>query len=330
MTRCMVPIRFASPADADVKLADEKVIPVYTEEATTEVAGESPIESHPTQSTRNNRPYHQRLVSLRNGKPPYRSRSRSQGTSQPPHNQETSPVSPRNIISGVPSIKRKPAPRWSLFAFPDPFSHKPKQSSNVLSSGVSPEESNSSPSGYTEASVAPVSPRSESRTPSMSPGHLHTAQSRKTFEPPRKDHYSNSTPSPLVEPSHPSQSATAPAPVTLGRRPFNTSDSEVHLEDRGEADVKSPRNSQFAIHWILWHLDDDSYPLVVDLSKRKRDITNVLTHMSWWDIDVLSRPATRPPVPKLRLISPKTLTIDVVNDQGVTVSRYLAFFPRNA
>jgi len=150
----------------------------------------------------------------------------------------------------------------------------------------------------------------------MSPSHPHTAQSPKTLEP-RNHHRSNSIRSPVIEPSHPSpQSLTAPTPGTLGRSIFKTSEVSLQLE---EPEVKSPKKSQIAVHWILWHLDDDSFPLLMDLSRRKRDITNVLTSTPWWDVDVLSRPATRPAVLRLRLISPKALTIDIENDQGVTV-----------
>lgn len=84
--------------------------------------------------------------------------------------------------------------------------------------------------------------------------------------------------------------------------------------------MKSPRKSKVDVHWILAYIDDGSYPLIVDLSKRRRDIATILTPgIPWWDVNVLSRPATKPPVTKLRLISPKTLTIDIVNDQAVTV-----------
>ena len=271
-------------------------------------------------------------MSLRSGRSPNRHRSLSRSrsasrapeASQPPHNLEASPDSPQNQPPDVPSIKRKPAPRWSLFAFADPFSHKHKQPYNaLLSSGVSPEEPNSFPSGRTEAVVVPLQPISESRTRRASSTHLNTSQARKAIEP-RNDHYSSSIHRPSVGSSPPSpQSATVPTPATLSRPALKSSDSLVHFEDRGETKVKSPRKSKVDVHWILAYIDDGSYPLIVDLSKRRRDIATILTPgVSWWDTNVLSRPATRPPVTKLRLISPKTLTIDIVNDQAVTVSRW--------
>lgn len=90
-------------------------------------------------------------------------------------------------------------------------------------------------------------------------------------------------------------------------------------------------NSQHHVLEINPILARDSIPLLVDLSRRKGDITMLSDPGARWrddpSSDVGSQPATLPRVTRLRLVSPKTRnTIEVVSAKGVTVSiMFLSF-----
>lgn len=84
-------------------------------------------------------------------------------------------------------------------------------------------------------------------------------------------------------------------------------------------------NSQHHVLEINPILARDSIPLLVDLSRRKGDITMLSDPGARWRDDpsseVGSQPATLPRVTRLRLVSPKTRNaIEVVSAKGVTVS----------
>ncbi|KAF8340691.1 uncharacterized protein EI90DRAFT_3036499 [Cantharellus anzutake] len=307
--------KYVGDAHKQIKLADGSTITVYARgtEGHLKVTEKPQVEPHQTHNVMNNPPIRQRLRSLPSGRPSeqppmFRSPSHSQQTdtgleSQPiPHAEATLQNFSRNQVSSVhrsPSnIKRKAAPRWSLFSSTDP-SGQPQTIRGRSLSGVDSDEIQLPHFNYSEA----------------------TNEHRKTFEP-RTNHHSAAATSPPAARSRVSlQSTAAPTMTTFTRRTLMTPESSLlHVEDWHEEEPESPTARQrVSIHWTLLSLDAQ-YPIVMDLSKRKRDLALVTDpDTPWWNVNLLSKPATRPSVTKLKLVSPKTMSITIENDQGVTV-----------
>src|SRR5258708_4629782 len=84
--------------------------------------------------------------------------------------------------------------------------------------------------------------------------------------------------------------------------------------------ILDPQRTSIHINPMLCYSNGDSYPLVVDLSNRRKDVTSVKPDARWKDEDILNQPATLPRVTKLTLISPKTPEpIEIISRGGVTV-----------
>ena len=88
-----------------------------------------------------------------------------------------------------------------------------------------------------------------------------------------------------------------------------------------------PQRTSLQTNPILCCSNGESYPLVVDLSNKRKHVASVeKPDARWKDEDVLDQPATLPRVTRLRLISPKTSEpIEITNRGGVTVGCILSF-----
>ena len=104
--------------------------------------------------------------------------------------------------------------------------------------------------------------------------------------------------------------------------------STLIQNERRPHDLNSQR-STVHIHPMLSSVDGKTYPLIVDLARRRKDVTSIAEPGTRWnDAEILSQPATLPRVTRLRLISPKVaLPIEIISRGGVTV--HLMFFRSN-
>ncbi|KAF8340651.1 uncharacterized protein EI90DRAFT_2093216 [Cantharellus anzutake] len=97
--------------------------------------------------------------------------------------------------------------------------------------------------------------------------------------------------------------------------------STLFQNERRPQELNSHR-STVHIHPMLSSVDGKTYPLIVDLARRRKDITSIEEPGTRWeDEEILSQPATLPRVTRLRLMSPKVMgPIQIVNRGGVTVN----------
>ena len=139
---------------------------------------------------------------------------------------------------------------------------------------------------------------------------------------------------PVPTPSYPNLSPPPPAfsiapestckPAELKPDKWSAGKGSVLFEnERRPHDLNSQR-STLHIHPMLSSVNGKFSPLIVDLARRRKDVTSIEEPGTRWnDTEVLSQPATLPRVTRLRLISPKVgAPIDVIDRGGVTV-RYV-------